>query len=210
MPAAHLDHLAITAPTLAEGMEYVRSVLGVVPGPGGRHLRMGTHNALLRLGPSVYLEVIAVDPQGPAPLEPRWFRLDQVRSGRPRLAAWIARVDDLPAAAAASPAYARVEPFERGSLRWDITLPPDGGLVLGGVAPLLIHWQAGPHPAEALPDCGCVLERLEGFHPDPGTVTALLERIGLRDPVPVRPGPRPGLAAHIRTPAGPRLLTSLE
>jgi hypothetical protein len=210
MPVTHLDHLAITAPTLAEGVEYVRSILGVAPQPGGRHPRMGTHNCLLSLGPSAYLEVIAVDPEAPPPPEPRWFRLDRVRSERPRLAAWIARTDDLPSAAAADPAYARIEPFERNALRWDLTLPPDGGLVRDGVAPLLIHWKTRPHPAEALPPSGCILERLEGVHPEAEAVAALLGRIGLQDPVRITPGPRPGLAAHILTPAGPRVLTSLE
>jgi hypothetical protein len=210
MPATHLDHLAITAPTLAEGIEYVRSRLGVAPAPGGRHLRMGTHNALLSLGPSAYLEVIAVDPGGPEPGEPRWFRLDQVRDAPPRLAAWIARTDDLPAAAAADPAYARIEPFERSGLRWDITLPPDGGLVLGGAAPLLIHWRTRPHPAESLPSSGCVLARLEVVHPEPGAVAALLDRIGFQDEIMVTSGPRPGLAAHLLTPDGPRVLASTD
>ena len=45
-----IDHIVITAPSLADGMEYVHRALGVVPEPGGGHPRMGTHNALLKLG----------------------------------------------------------------------------------------------------------------------------------------------------------------
>ena len=32
------------------------------PRRGGKHVAMGTHNSLLRLGDGVYLEVIAIDP----------------------------------------------------------------------------------------------------------------------------------------------------
>ena len=55
---ARLDHLVVTAPTLEGGVEYVADCLGVLPVPGGVHPRMGTHNALVRLGTSQYLEVI--------------------------------------------------------------------------------------------------------------------------------------------------------
>ena len=88
-----LDHLVITAPSVETGIHYVQQTLGVGMERGGRHPRMGTHNALLRLGDDVYLEVIAVDPGAPPPERPRWFELD--RPGRPRLAGWVARTDDI-------------------------------------------------------------------------------------------------------------------
>jgi hypothetical protein len=71
-----IDHLTVTAPTLESGAEYVRRALGVTPGPGGQHPRMGTHNLLLRLGESAFLEVIAPEPGSCRPDRPRWFGLD--------------------------------------------------------------------------------------------------------------------------------------
>jgi hypothetical protein len=37
---------------------------------------MGTHNRLLKLGAGRFLEVIAIDPEAPAPGRRRWFDLD--------------------------------------------------------------------------------------------------------------------------------------
>ncbi|MGA2081737.1 MAG: VOC family protein [Holophaga sp.] len=206
MIATQLDHIAVTAPSLEAGCDYVEALLGVRPRPGGRHNRMGTHNCLLKLGPLVYLEVLAMDPEAGPPELPRWFRLDQDRDAPPRLAAWVARTTDVRTAAAASPAYGRIEPFERGSLRWDITLPERGGLVYDGVAPLLIQWRTEPHPAAGMPDDRCALVGLEGWHPEAAAVSKLLEAVGLKEGFRVHPGPRPRLVARIQTPGGLRSL----
>src|SRR3982750_3587887 len=102
MLRATLDHLVVAATTLAQGCDYVESGLGVRPQRGGKHPRMGTHNALLRLGPKLFLEVIAIDPAAPAPGRPRWFDLDEPRmraslTDGPRLAHYVARTDDIDA-----------------------------------------------------------------------------------------------------------------
>src|SRR5450830_698760 len=94
--ACHIDHITVTAPTLEAGAEFVRQALGIVPQAGGEHPRMGTHNLLLRLGDSAFLEVIAPNPVAPRPDRPRWFGLDHPAVLRePRLATWVARTDDL-------------------------------------------------------------------------------------------------------------------
>ncbi|HEX6239744.1 MAG TPA: hypothetical protein VFZ61_02575, partial [Polyangiales bacterium] len=60
------------------------------------------------------------------------------------------------------------------------------------------------HPAAALADTGCRLEKLVLAHPDaPGTLHAL-QAAGLGNDEPLqarREGP-PGLEAHVRTPRG--------
>ncbi len=159
-----LDHLAVSAATLAEGVTWVEKTLGVPMAAGGAHPHMGTHNRLLSLG-DLYLEVIAVDPSAPAPAWPRWFGLDQF-AGRPRLTNWVARCDDLDAGLAASPAAAGVAvALSRGAYRWRMAVPPDGRLPYDGGFPALIQWQGDAHPAQALPDQGVRLARLELWHP---------------------------------------------
>ena len=91
-----LDHLVITAPTLAAGTAWAESILGVTLQAGGEHQRMATHNALLRLGNSTYLEVIAPIPAAPRPNQPRWFELDRIDADAlPRLVTWVARTGEL-------------------------------------------------------------------------------------------------------------------
>ena len=83
IPMLTLDHIAISARTLAEGTAHVETLLGVTLGPIGHHAHMSTHNRLLGLG-DLYLEVIATDPDAPKPQWPRWFDLDHF-AGPPRL-----------------------------------------------------------------------------------------------------------------------------
>ena len=213
MLRSHLDHLAITAPSLADGVEYMRQTLGVAPQPGGEHPRMGTHNCFLKLGDKVYLEVISINPDAPRPDRPRWFQLDEPDRSRPvRLAAWIARTNDIHAAVAASPvSLGNVEPMSRGQLNWLITIPKDGSLPLQGIAPALIQWPGGTHPTNTLDDRGCSLVRLEGFHPQAERVSAVLQSIGFEGGFsvsPLPPGERPYLVAHIQTPTGLRQLSA--
>ena len=207
MPRSQLDHIVITAPTLALGVDYVREALGVTPQIGGEHPRMGTHNHFLRLGEKIYLEVISINPNAPSPQRPRWFGLDQVGLDElPRLATWVARTDDIEGATSASPIpLGSVEQMTRDQLHWHITIPEDGGLPCQGIAPTLIQWPAGMHPTTTLEDLGCSLARLECFHPDAERVSAILAAIGFDGEVslrPIQPGARPYLVAHISSPVG--------
>jgi hypothetical protein len=195
-----LDHLAILAATLDEGTAWAEKRLGVPLEPGGRHERFGTHNRLLSLGPGLYLEVIAADPDSPPPGRPRWFDLDHVDT--PRLGNWIARVPDLGAALAKAPPEAG-EPLDlsRGDLSWAIAVPSDGSLPWGAAFPTLIQWREGGHPSDRLPDRGVRLLALALGHPRAPRLQAYLR--GLDDPrVTIARTPAPSLRARLATPAG--------
>ena len=205
-----LDHLVVTAPTLESGTDWVQRELGVTLQQGGEHPTMGTHNRLLRLGETTYLEVIAVNPAAPKPERPRWFGLDGLSPASPRLAAWVARTPDIETTftACAKPLGA-ILPMHRGELRWRISVPDDGVPTLGGIVPALIEWATQPHPAAKLPDSGCTLLRLEGFHPDKTNARTVLESIradGLLELHPLPASDKPRLVAHVLTPGGTRVL----
>ncbi|MGY4831326.1 VOC family protein [Sphaerotilaceae bacterium SBD11-9] len=204
-----LDHLVVAARTLDEGVAWCEATLGVTPGPGGRHALMSTHNRLLDISceafPRAYLEVIAIDPEAPPPGRTRWFDLDDaaMQAGLargPRLVHWVARCSDLGAhlAALSATGWERGEALqaERGRLRWQISVRPDGQRLCGGALPTLIEW--GPHhPSEDMPASGLQLRSLviEGL---PAPVIAALQAEGAQH-LPSQP---PGLRATLATPQG--------
>jgi len=170
-----LDHLVVAARTLNEGVGHVSRLLGAEPLAGGKHTRMGTHNALLSLGPDCYLEVIAIDPDAPPPPQPRWFGLDAFK-GAPRLVHWVARTTDIDTR---RPPHCQVLDMERGDFRWRFAVTPDGVPELDGTVPALIQWQAGGHPCNRLPDHGIRLRRLTLAHAQPQRLHGELVRLGL-------------------------------
>lgn len=202
------DHIAITADTLEEGAGLVEATLGVAPAGGGRHPLMGTHNRLLSLGPGEYLEVITIDPAAPKPERARWFALDE-RQGPARLTNWIARcrgaAQVVPQLA---PGAGRALDLARDDLRWTMVVPDDGRWPYDGAHPGLIEWpEDQPHPANALPDLGLRLVGLRIGHPHAQDLRALM-RGKLADPrIEFHTTQTPELEAHIKTPAGIKVLS---
>ena len=199
-----LDHLVFGVLDLERGVADLERLLGVRASPGGRHPGRGTHNALLALGEDRYLEIIAPDPDPPAPAGPRSFGLDALRS--PRLLTWAAKSRELE----------RVVSKAR-ALGVDLGVPGDGGRRtpdgielrwrytsvhgdrLGGLVPFFIDWGETPNPARSAAR-GAGLARLRAEHPDPARVQAVLEGLGIS--MPVSPGTTPALVATLHTPRG--------
>ena len=204
-----LDHLVVAAATLEEGEDYFETRLGARPLRGGRHVEMGTHNSLLRLGEKTYLEVIAIDPDGVAPGRARWFGLDTAAlrtkvQKAPRLIHWVARTDDIFAARRACPVdCGEVHTMARGAFEWRITIPADGHLPGGGVLPTLIQWAHERHPADAMPDAGIRLVALAGAHPEPDAIRSALAALSLSDTIKVTFAATPRLATMLQTTRGP-------
>jgi hypothetical protein len=205
---ATLDHLVVAAATLEQGEDHLEALLGVRPRRGGKHVAMGTHNSVLRLGDGAYLEVIAIDPEGIMPDRPRWFELDRpsMRASLaqgPRLIHWAARCDDIDAARKLSPKdYGLIYPMQRASYSWRMTIPNDGHLPGDGLIPTLIEWSGSNHPADALADDHIGVVAMAGAHPEPGAIRAGLDRLGLEEKLKVTYAVTPRLAAMLRTPRG--------
>ena len=201
---ACVDHLVFLAPRLEAGVRVIEESLGVRATPGGRHPEWGTHNALIGLGPRVYLEILAPDPEAPAPSGPRIFGLDHLAA--PRLATWSAHACDLDSlverAFRRGLDLGRAQPGSRRRhdgtlLSWKLTLRE--GLLLEGLVPFFIDWGDTAHPAStAIP--GGTLVGLRAEHPDPPAVTAALGHLDLD--LRVDPAPTAAVIATIRTARG--------
>ncbi|MDP7379454.1 MAG: VOC family protein [Pirellulaceae bacterium] len=200
-----IDHLVVTAPSRALGVEYVSDRLGVKLVEGGVHPRMGTHNSLLRLNDHIYLEVIAIDPDSDPPTHPRWFELDQdANAAQPRLATWICRTSDIRQVVQQVPHDpGPITPMSRGSLEWLITIPQDGSLAMEGAAPSMIEWK-DQHPVDSMPASGCELRSLELNHSAASLLRNWLQGIGFRGPLKINDGSGGtfGISAEIETPKG--------
>ena len=200
-----LDHIAVAAGVLEDGVTMVEEALGVSLAGGGEHPLMGTHNRLLGLG-DVYLEVISINPVASKPDHPRWFDLDRF-TGAPRLTNWICRTDNIAAAIKASPdGVGEPLALARADLRWQMAVPKDGILPFDNAYPALIQWQGEAHPAARLADVGCRLRGLEVIHPDAEALKAALAG-RLKDVrVSFSTGKAAAYRAEIDTPHGLRVL----
>lgn len=201
---ARIDHLVITAGTLAAAAAHGQAAMGCEPGPVGSHAAMGTQNRLWSLGSADYLEALAPDPGAPALNQARWFGLDRGLSAR--FGAWVLRVEDIDAALVDAPeGIGPALAMGRGRFRWRITVPDSGLLPFDGVFPALIAWD-GSMPAPGLEDRGARLVRLTVSHPQAGALGWALSMLTSDDRLVVKRGP-PGLSALIHTEAGEVTLT---
>lgn len=173
-----IDHILYGTPDLALGMDRIERLLGTRPVPGGRHPRYGTRNALVAIGRSCYLEVIAPDPDLPVPKRGVLFELPGL--SEPRVVSWVlrhGRIDEVAAAAGLGPVAAGRRERDDGTVvSWRLSDPYADRL--GGVIPFLIDWGDTPHPAGGAPPAGSLVGlRLE--HPAPDRVRLLLHTLGL-------------------------------
>lgn len=196
---ARIDHLVYATPDLDLGIKEIERVLGVRATLGGQHPGRGTRNALVALGPTSYLEIIAPDPNQPSPKDPRAFGIDDLKTSR--LAAWAVKAENLellrmeaisngvPIGEIRSGSRRRVDGVE---LSWQLT--DHSGPDADAVVPFFIDWGVSPHPARSAAQ-GALLVNLRAEHPDPDHVQSLLKRLAID--LKVSKGSRPTLIATI-------------
>ncbi len=203
-----LDHIILGIDDLDHGVDWVEQRTGVRAAFGGVHPGRGTRNSLLALGPDCYLEIIAPDPQQPAPT---WFS-QILNMPEPKLIAWAVHTWDIAALAqsALAAGFAIDGPYDGSRTR------PDGKRLdwklfrlrndRGGLLPFFIEWgRDSVHPAADAPS-GCRLERFELQSPD--ALELERECRSLAVDVRVDPGEKPLMLARIASPKGVVELTS--
>lgn len=203
-----IDHFAIGANSLDQGVAALAQLTGVQVPRGGKHVAMSTHNCVMQSGNESFLELIAIDPDAPAdPGRTRWFTLDdqatQARLNvRPRALCWVVGTSNLDAVVAASPVdLGEIVPFTRGERSWRLTVPADGHLPMGGLLPAFIEWSPGPHPSTGQQDLGVRLDRVQLSHPDPAKLESILTALQVDHLATVSVG-EPALSFALSTPSG--------
>jgi hypothetical protein len=201
-----VDHLIYAVPELTAGVAVVEDRFGVRAQAGGRHIGLGTHNALLALGSRTYLEIIAPDPRQPEPSMRRPFGVDDLGSGT--LVGWALACDDIDRAVAEARSHG-YDPGEIGDgqrvgpsgvvLRWRAT----GSALAGGLVPFLICWGDTEHPASSAPR-GLSLTSLQIEHPDPRSLAPVLAALGAD--IEVTSAAVPALVAQLSGPTGRMVL----
>lgn len=217
---AQVDHLVIAATSLAEGVAWCESTLGITPGPGGEHPLMGTHNRLFKIAspqyPVAYLEVIAINSIATSPridCRKRWFDLDDcglqrtLASSGPQLVHFVANMTHAGSGAAAlavqgidrGPLLEASRMTPSGLLAWKITVRDDGQRLFNGALPTLIEWGTN-HPTHNMAASGVTLQALQVCQPQADLLRAAYRAIGLNS-VGITQGP-PNLIATLHTPKG--------
>jgi hypothetical protein len=204
----------VIAPTLVEGVSHVKNCLDIDVPFGTRHDYMGTHNHRLQLGNSVYLEIVALDPQGTEPERSRWFGLDNQKSIRSdwdkgrRFRGWVASTVDISAKIAAHRnVFGEKVPLPPANPTFDFSIPVNGSLPLDGAAPSLIDHRDDPTSMTDIPNLGAQLVSFSLEHPDPAAIEMLYRDLPIDRPPKLVLGPNIRFQAQIETPTGLKELT---
>ena len=207
-----LDHLTVIAPTLIEGVEHVHDCLGIEVPFGTRHHYMGTHNYRLQLGEKVYLEIVALDPDGINPGRARWFGVDdpsQVREDWEqghRLRGWVAATTSIEEFVAHHPEFGEVVSLPFNEPEFAFAIPANGSLPLGGVLPSLIDHRDDATRMSDIPDLGARLISFVLQHPEPKEISATYYGLEIDRPPKIRAGAVFRYEAEIEMPDGLRTL----
>lgn len=200
----NLDHLIYTTSNLESGIDKIENLLGVRPVIGGRHPDFGTHNALLSIGNSSYLEIVAPDYSLPSPESGRFMQ--QFFNQPPKLASWALKTNDIHRLSeAARKNGLNTGLVQQGSrttpegqiLNWQLTDP--FALHFGGSIPFLIDWGDTTHPSTVVPKAGKLIE-FQIEHPKADEMKANLQLLNIN--MNVKPGKVIKLTAWIETQKG--------
>src|SRR5215203_1573100 len=93
-----VDHVILAVPELGAAAAALERVLGLRATPGGRHPALGTENALVPIG-GAYLELVAVADERTAATTAFGRSALAARTDGPHFTGWVARTNDLDAAA---------------------------------------------------------------------------------------------------------------
>lgn len=203
-----LDHLVWASPSLDEAVAGFARVSGVQPMAGGRHVGLGSRNALADLGNSIYLAIDGPDEE--QALKDNYGATLKALAG-PVLSRFAVQTADLPAAQAVMSRHGFANEVRPGgrtgangeTYAWQTLAVPDH--TLGAGMPIIKTWLTPLHPSTEAPG-GCWLVALTVAHPQPDLLLRLYEDLGLD--LPVAAAAVPKLTAEIEGASGRFVLSA--
>ena len=144
-----LDHIVFGSYTLEEGTEFVENILQTKLSDIGYHKEMGTHNRVVRISETVYLEVIAIDPKISNLKNRKWFNLDNPNlqsklKKLPQIIGYVIEYKDINISKYHDPFFEA----SRSNHKWQFAMPTnktnivDSEIISTGVIPSLISWKS--------------------------------------------------------------------
>ena len=205
-----IDHVVYCVPDLNEGVEYIENLFGVKPVIGGAHLTKGTKNALLNLGNTCYLEILAIDHDNVDFMGSRWMGIDMIQE--PKITRWSLKSNRLQSDSKILSQYSPdLGIIDNGSrktmdgllLSWEMILPASTPEV--ELLPFMTDWsESEMHPTDSLAQ-RCFLQNIELYHPDPSMYQPVLSDLAID--IDIKKSDLPGIAINVNTPSGPKRLS---
>lgn len=210
IPQHDVDHFVVGINELDKGIETFEALTGVRARPGGFHPLIGTCNALLAIGESTYLEIIAPDPGADSTKLNKELKalftdpLARMDALTPYL--WAVSSTDLVKTVKlldsrgiqlSKPEQGARKRPDGKTVEWSasfVTSPAFPG------APFFIQWL---DPATAPPSDspkGCLLEDFSLAGPHADRLESVVRTLGLE--IPVRPAPELHINLTLNTPRG--------
>jgi len=192
-----LDHLVWASPSLDAAVAAFTEMSGVEAAAGGRHIGIGSRNALADLGDRVYLAIDGPDEEQTL-VDNYGARLKALAG--PSLTRFAVQTDNLEAARAVLTRHGFASTVKPGGrtgtngerYEWETLAVTD--MSLGAGMPIIKTWLTPNHPSTECPG-GCRLVGLTVEHPQADVVRRLYADLGLA--LPVVPGTVARLTAEI-------------
>ena len=144
-----LDHIVFGSYTLEEGTEFVENILQTKLSDIGYHKEMGTHNRVIRISETIYLEVISIDPKISNLNNKKWFNLDNPNlqsklKKLPQIIGYVIEYKDFNMSKYYDPFFEA----SRSNYKWQFAMPTyknniiDSEIISTGIIPSLISWKS--------------------------------------------------------------------
>jgi len=200
-----IDHLVYTVPDLEAAMDWFEKLSGIRPTFGGYHTTQGTKNAVINLGNSRYLELLAADEENKAIQPPRWMGVDFLEKAQ--MTRWSLKSNDLPTDSTILKEYQQEMGTIQGGQRkttsgnlltWEMIMPLAAPQI--EVMPFMTDWQhSAVHPTDAMGE-QCELISMAFTHPNPNLLQPTLAKLGLD--IALTQGSNIGIKVKIKCPKG--------